>query len=143
MIVASMTQTVSTPRCGTSSAELAAMAAISQHGEPRDAVDKIAERTLMAGVDLDADAHSGAQERRVLGNIDPQAHGHTLDDLHPVARGVLRRQHRELGARGGGGAGPPRVPLPGRGGGNPFPGRGARPVVGPGRLPWGVHITRM
>jgi hypothetical protein len=51
----------------------------------------------MAGVDVDLDAHSGAQGRQVLvAGVDAHAHRDALHDLDPVAAGVLRRQQREF-----------------------------------------------
>ena len=55
----------------------------------------------VAGVDLDVDAHAGAQQARVLVLVEGDAHGHALHHLDPVAGGVLRRQDRELRAGAG------------------------------------------
>ena len=45
------------------------------------------------GVDIDLDAHPGAQWRAALvACVDAHAHRDALDDLDPVAAGVLRRQ---------------------------------------------------
>ena len=54
-----------------------------------------------AGVDVDSDAHAGAQVGQVLAGVERDAHRHALDDLDPVAAGVLRRQDRELRAGAG------------------------------------------
>src|SRR5262245_45797156 len=53
-------------------------------------------RALGLGVDVDHCAHSGA-ERFTIGAVDDNADGDALGDLHPVARGVLGRDQRELG----------------------------------------------
>ena len=61
------------------------------------------ERAVMLGVDFDHDAHAGGQRQVGLARVDGEPHRQALHDLHPVARGVLRRQQRE--ARAGAGAG--------------------------------------
>src|SRR3954463_5710375 len=99
MIVASMTQSVSTPRCGTSGFEALAATAHVLRSEPNPvpgALAEIPKRARVAGVDLDLDAHARAQRRRAFRHLDPQAHGHALHDLDPIPGGVLGRQHREL-----------------------------------------------
>ncbi len=53
----------------------------------------------MLGIDLDDDAHAGAQCGRVHRALEPQPDGQPLDDLDPVAGRVLRRQQGEFGAR--------------------------------------------
>jgi hypothetical protein len=51
----------------------------------------------MAGVDVDLDAHPGAQGRQILiARIDPYPHRNALDNLHPIAAGILSGQKREL-----------------------------------------------
>ena len=65
----------------------------------------------MAGVDVDDDAHAGAQQMRVLVLVEGDAQGHALHHLDPVAGGVLRRQDREL--RAGAGADRDHVALEG------------------------------
>jgi hypothetical protein len=65
----------------------------------------------MAGVDLDGGAHAGAQRRRVGRHLHGEPDRHALHHLHPVAGGVLRRQHRELGAGCGREAGDSRLPF--------------------------------
>ena len=68
---------------------------------PRGA-GEIAEEGLQAalatGVDRDDGAHAGAQTLGVLVRREAEAQRHALDDLDPVAAGVLRRQDRELRA---------------------------------------------
>ena len=58
---------------------------------------EVRQATRMTGVDIDFDAHAGAQRRQALvAGIDAHAHRDALHDFHPVAAGVLRRQQREL-----------------------------------------------
>src|SRR5579871_6030101 len=53
-------------------------------------------------IDIDDHTHAGAKYRpagiRLL--IDRDTHGNPLDDLDPIAGGILRRQQRELGTAG-------------------------------------------
>src|SRR6188508_804068 len=57
-------------------------------------------RVLGAGVDAHLCAHAGAQGRTLARVLEREPHRDALHDLHPVAGGILRRQQRELGARG-------------------------------------------
>jgi hypothetical protein len=67
---------------------------------PNSAV-RNAEAARVAGIDVDLDAHPGAQRRQILvAGIEAHAHRHALHDLDPIAAGVLRRQQRELLRRG-------------------------------------------
>src|SRR5947207_1910976 len=51
----------------------------------------------MAGVDTDFDAHPRSQWWPAhIAVIDPHAHGNALDDLDPIAAGVLGREQREF-----------------------------------------------
>src|SRR5580704_7045528 len=51
----------------------------------------------MAGVDVDFDPHPGAQGRQILiGRVDSHPHRNALDDLHPIAAGILSGQKREF-----------------------------------------------
>src|SRR5947207_1819072 len=97
--VAIIAQTVMMPRCETSDA-----AADGAGGGPVAALmgsEEVGERAPMLGVDVDDDAHAGAQRRIVGLAVDPHLHGNALHDLHPVAARILRRQQREFGAAGG------------------------------------------
>src|SRR5690606_28844659 len=58
------------------------------------------ETALPARVDLDRRAHSRAQRRTRVGAVDGDAHGDALNHLDPVARGILRGNHGELGTGG-------------------------------------------
>ncbi len=53
---------------------------------------------LVAGVDFHDRAEPGKQRMVAVGVFDLNANGQALHDLHPVARGVLSRQHGELRA---------------------------------------------
>src|SRR5262245_7439520 len=51
----------------------------------------------MAGVDADLDAHPRPERRPArIAVVDAYAHRYALNDLDPVAAGVLRREKREL-----------------------------------------------
>jgi len=51
----------------------------------------------MAGVDVDFDAHPGAQGRQILiARVDPYSHRNALDNLHPIAARILSGQKREF-----------------------------------------------
>src|ERR1700716_890884 len=49
----------------------------------------------MTGVDFDRSAEPGMQWRVRVELLETEAYRQTLDDLHPVAGGVLGRQQRE------------------------------------------------
>src|SRR5476651_1901599 len=91
MIVAIITTTVSQRRRRSASGSI-------RRSEP-DALPQLAQRTPVAGVDLEGRAHADAQRRIALLADDRGAERDALHDFHPVARGVLRRQHREFRAR--------------------------------------------
>src|ERR1700729_596048 len=51
----------------------------------------------MASVDVDFDAHPGAQGWQILiARLNPYSHRNALDNLHPVAARILGGQKREL-----------------------------------------------
>ena len=52
-------------------------------------------------IDIDVDAHAGAQQARVLVLVEGDAHGNALHHLDPVSSGVLRRQDGKLRAGAG------------------------------------------
>src|SRR5262249_38464662 len=60
--------------------------------------EQLGERAPVTGVDVDGDAHAGAQDRVLRLAVDADAHRDPLHDLDPIAARVLRRQDRELGA---------------------------------------------
>src|SRR5579862_2099560 len=92
MITARITQAVIKPRLATLSTGLAAPA--------EEVGQEIRQAARMAGVDVDADAHADPERRLALHVFDADAHRNALDDLHPVAGGVLRRKQREARTRG-------------------------------------------
>src|SRR3984957_9553136 len=95
MTLAVMMQAVSRPRCGTLSvAPLIGRLSGDQVGEMPD----------MAGVDIDDHAHPRAQFGVAGPAVDAHPQRDALHHLHPVSGRVLRRQHGEFGAAGGGGA---------------------------------------
>src|SRR5262245_14953793 len=111
MTVASMTEMVIMPRFS-GAAEVAAVALAAvvaligvsvAFGERRTARQQrahpLGRRPLVARVDVDDGAHARAQLGIVVAHVDGDANRDTLRDLDPVARRVLRRNHRELGAR--------------------------------------------
>src|SRR3954469_12682750 len=63
-----------------------------------DALENVAERAAVAGVDLNRRAHADTQRRRALGALHGSAQRDALHHLDPVAGRVLRRQHGELRA---------------------------------------------
>src|SRR5580700_9935307 len=73
-------------------------------------LEQLGKRAVMAGIDLDRDAHAGAELKLFRLRIDANPHRNALAHLHPVAARVLRRQDREFRAGGGSdarhGAGP-------------------------------------
>ena len=54
----------------------------------------------LPGVDLNPRRQPGPQLWRIGGGFDPDAHRDALGDLDPVAGGILRGDHRELGPSG-------------------------------------------
>src|SRR5690606_22271701 len=119
MIVASMMENVIMPRCGTVGVLIVGFVPMAREQRRGNAsavarvrsVDRIGyrfvaeaqetrQRALVTGIDLDDRAHAAAERRPVLGVIDGNPNGDTLDHLDPVAGCVLRRNHRELGACG-------------------------------------------
>src|ERR1700722_14438436 len=63
-------------------------------------VDEIGEAARMTSIDIDGDAHADAQRRFAFHVLDAHPHRDALDDFHPIAGGVLRRQQREDRSRG-------------------------------------------
>src|SRR5512143_2685271 len=92
MMVASITDTVMRPRWGAWGA--ATLTGRSSEGD----AEQVA---AMPGVDFDHGAQSRTQLGHARARVEPDPDRHALGDLHPVARGVLRRDDRELGAGGG------------------------------------------
>src|SRR5580692_7120048 len=93
MITARITQAVIMPRLATLGAAAgAAASAIGLLFAAEQAVHKIGQAPRMTSVDVDGDAHADAKRRFALGVLDPHAHRNALDDLDPIAGGVLRRQ---------------------------------------------------
>src|SRR5271165_2830058 len=91
--VAPMVQMVMIARCGTGSkAAFAAMAGpwVAQR------LEQLGQCPAVEGVDLGLDTHAGAQLGIALLVLDGDANRDALDHLHPVARGILRRQYREF-----------------------------------------------
>ena len=62
------------------------------------AAEQAGKAALAVDVDRHGRGHAGAQRRLALVRQQPHPHRQALHDLDPVARGVLRRQDRELGA---------------------------------------------
>src|SRR5436190_17572479 len=96
MMVANITHTVMVARCWVASAmpvDPPGLAAC-----PREGADERAKAAPVPGVDLDSHAHAGSQARSVARLFDRELHRHALDNLDPVARCVLRRQHRKFSA---------------------------------------------
>jgi hypothetical protein len=51
----------------------------------------------MAGLDVDFDAHSGAQWWQTpVARVDAYSHRNSLHNFHPIAAGILSGQKREL-----------------------------------------------
>src|SRR3954468_14196118 len=92
--VATMAQTVISPRCGTTASARCGPAACCVDPDI-SAPEDVAQVPLVPGVDRDLGAHAGAELWPALGLLDPDADRDALHDLHPVARRVLRRQHAE------------------------------------------------
>src|SRR5260370_2116379 len=89
--VATMAQTVTMPRWATADlCGCVAAKAIARRSE------QLGQRAPVPGIDVDGDAHAGAQDRIVRLAIDADAHRDALDDLDPITARVLRRQDREL-----------------------------------------------
>src|SRR5512139_538029 len=91
MIVASMTDTVTKPRC-----VLAGLAAVMGCVSERETQQSAA----MAGVDFHPGTEACTQLRHSRLGIELDSQRDPLGDLDPVAGGVLRRDDRELGAGG-------------------------------------------
>src|SRR6202040_388597 len=64
-------------------------------------LEQLGQRAAMAGIDLNRDAHAGAQLKLFRLRIDTNPHRNALADLDPVAARVLRRQDRKFRACGG------------------------------------------
>jgi hypothetical protein len=95
MIVARITQTVIAARFVPAAERPAAITA--PVGAPEQCRQDLGQAAPMPGVDVDLDAHSGAQRRPALvAGVETNAQRDALHDLHPVAAGVLRGQQREL-----------------------------------------------
>src|SRR5208337_756863 len=93
--VAPMVQTVMIARCGTGSkASLPGMVALAR---PLGS-EQLGQCPAVAGVDLGFDTHAGAQRGIAVLVLDSDANRDALHHLHPVARGILRRQDREFRA---------------------------------------------
>src|SRR5271165_3563089 len=93
--VAPMVQMVMIARCGIGSkAAFAAMTGpwVAQR------LEQLGQGPAVAGVDLGFDTHAGAQFGIALLVVDGDANRDALYHLHPIARGVLRRQDREFRA---------------------------------------------
>src|SRR6266702_5038939 len=67
-------------------------------GDHHTISEQLGQRAPVRGIDVDGDAHAGAQDRIVRLAVDADAHRDALDYLDPIAARVLRRQDRELGA---------------------------------------------
>src|SRR5690349_18496351 len=103
MITARITQAVMAPRWGTSGIAAAAFGASAMAAEAQ-AVEEIGHEDGNAAgvirVDLHRRAHADAKRRLAGKVVELNDHRNALDDLDPVAGGVLRREKRE--ARAGG-----------------------------------------
>ena len=53
----------------------------------------------MLGVDIDDDAHAGTERGSVRRLLEPEPDGKPLDDLDPIAGGILRWKQGEFGTR--------------------------------------------
>src|SRR4051812_29280352 len=98
MIVAIMTTTVSQRRRRSWSRSMVRLFRSGRRRSQTDALQQVAERAPVAGVDLDGGAHADPERRIALAALHRRAHRDALHDLDPVAGGVLRRQHGELRA---------------------------------------------
>src|SRR5471030_418091 len=102
MITARITQAVMAPRLATLGGRAGATGlAMRLPVAAEPLVDEIRETASMTGVDIDGDAHADAQRRFAVHVLDAHAHRDALNDLHPIAGGVLRRQQREARSRSG------------------------------------------
>src|SRR5690242_20055744 len=96
MMVAIITTTVSQRRRRrTAGSTLIRPACPAKASEAEDR-QQLAPGAAMAGVDLDDRAHADAQRWIAFLARDRATDRNALHDLHPVAGGVLRRQHSEL-----------------------------------------------
>src|SRR5882757_2330895 len=94
MITARMTQAVMAPRLWTRGVSATGVA-----GPVEQLADHGRQAAGMTGIDVDDDAHADPELRlpREIGEV--HDHRDALHDLDPVAGRVLRREHREAGAR--------------------------------------------
>src|SRR5690349_13850012 len=91
MIVAIMTTTTSQRRRRRSLASIGSAL-------EADGLEQVADGAAVARVDLDGRAHADPERWGALGALHRAAQRDALHHLDPVAGGVLRRQHGELGA---------------------------------------------
>jgi hypothetical protein len=69
---------------------LSAVLAISDSEDRGDIAPQLGERSPVAGLDRDPDAHAGAQHNPVRELAEGKANRYALHDLDPVAGGILR-----------------------------------------------------